>query len=69
MAENATEWSRIAVYTNNPDYFTILKHILNGAGFSALLCNRKIWKKNCQFAELRASSWTQKSTMLSAFVG
>ncbi|MGN8154936.1 response regulator transcription factor [uncultured Agrobacterium sp.] len=41
MTENATEWSKIAVYTNNPDYFTILKHILNGAGFSALLCNRK----------------------------
>lgn len=41
MAENTTEWLRIAVYTNNPDYFTILKHILNGAGFSALLCDRK----------------------------
>ncbi len=41
MAENTTEWLRIAVYTNNPDYFAILKHILNGAGFSALLCNRK----------------------------
>ena len=40
MADNATEWLRIAVYTNNPDYFAILKHILNGAGFSALLCDR-----------------------------
>lgn len=40
MAEN-TEWLRIAIYTNNPDYFAILKHILNGAGFSALLCDKK----------------------------
>jgi two-component system phosphate regulon response regulator PhoB len=40
MAENTTDWLGIAVYTDNPDYFAILKHILNGAGFSALLCDR-----------------------------